>query len=215
MTPRALLSWAGIFSITVAISGGCGQNEETAAERAPRVVDSSAELFALDDAGTKDERVTHELVGDWTPPAAIETVRPSTRVRANRPEAAPKAEVVLEQPPPAIAEPPPPPERRVLPTKPSVPAKAEPSWQTMPERRGSHETAINVSVAIGAVAVGLGGATAAGDGTPGQSAFAIGALGVGIVSFSTALVLHLTEPEPKPATKTGVTMTPLGVRGTF
>jgi hypothetical protein len=231
MTPRALRSWVGFFSLVVALSGGCGRREETPTQRAPNVVDSSAELFAVDDAGTKNEGVTHELVGDWTPPAVIETARPPLpRARvAKKVDAPAKAEVVQVEPP--VPSQPPPPiastERRVPPPAPAQAAKAERNWQTVPapDVRGPYRTAIDVSVAVGAIAVGMGTtATASGDGAPGSTAFAIGALGVGVVSFSTALVLYLIEPAPpaKPnananASARGVSLTPglLGVRGTF
>lgn len=226
MTPRALLSSAGIFSLVLAVSGGCDRREETASQRAPRVVGSSAELFALDDAGTaKDEHVVRELVGDWTAPAAIETVRPPPRkvkrVEAAPIDAPPKDEVVAQEP--ALPPPSPPPPSPVNPAPaerrvPTPQAKGETTWQTLPDQRNPRADAINVSVAIGTIAVGMGSATATGDNSPGARAFAIGSLGVGVVSLSTALVLYLTEPSPKPGTKTsGVTVTPgvLGLRGTF
>ena len=229
MTPRALLSWAGIFSLVVLVNGGCDRREEIPAQRAPRVVGSSAELFAADDAGTgKNERIVRELVGDWTPPAATETVRPPPPRKAKHVERvpiAPKEEVVAEQPAQPLPAPSPssppspvvtaPVERRA----PAAQAKAENTWQTLPERRSPRTDAINVSVAIGTIAVGMGSAAVAGDNTStGARSFAIGSLGVGVLSLSTALVLYLTEPEPKAATKTsGVTVTPgvLGLRGTF
>ena len=226
MTPRALLSWAGIFSLVVAVAGGCDRREPTPAQRAPRVVGSSAELFALDEGGTaKDERVLRELVGDWTPPAAIETVRPRPRPAPAPSQKAKRVEVVRpneegidetrpqEEPAPT----PPPRARTEAKARPAETAKPEPRWQTLPAPRNARADAMNASIAIGAIAVGMGSAVAAGDGRTGDQTFAIGCLGVGVASFGTALVLYLTEPDAKPAATTArsVTVTPLGVHGTF
>lgn len=220
MTPKAVLSWAGIFSLVAFVGGGCDRREETPLQRAPHVVGSSAELFALDDAGTsKDEHVTRELVGDWTPPAAIETVRPPPPRRAKHVErapTAPKEEVVVEERPQQTQQ------AQALPSAAAPEAPANPvKWQTMPEPSHARTDAINASIAIGTIAVGIGSAAVSGDNpSTGARAFAIGSLGVGILGLSTALVLYLTEPEPKTAAKaktSGITVTPgvLGLRGTF
>jgi hypothetical protein len=60
----------------------------------------------------------------------------------------------------------------------------------------------------------MGSAVAAGDGSPGERTFAIGALGIGVASLSTALILHWTEPAP-PKQGVNVTVSPVGMRGTF
>jgi hypothetical protein len=225
MRPRALLSWAGVFAVVAGVAGGCDRHEESTAQRVPRTFDGTTELFTADDAGTtKESQAIRELVGDLTTPGAIETVHPPVqavaraRKRADLPrkvEVDADGIVEVESGPPVERPRPPPPTdvRRAR-------ATADERWQTVPSPRGPHETAIQVTVAVGLASVGVGSAAAMGDGAPGEQAVAIGALGVAVASFSTALVLHLTEPEaaPKPAartTKVTVAPGPLGLRGTF
>jgi hypothetical protein len=215
---QTLVSWASIFALVTAIAGGCDERTPESHRRAPRVVDSSSELFVIEDTEeAKIARSTEELIGNWTPPAKVELARPSPSALAR------KRGRVVDDPPPAelvdpraeIAAPSP---RTAREEKlPSVaPRRDDPGWYTPPPPPSPRSTAINVSLVVGAIAVGMGTtAAASSDGAPGDRAFLFTTLGIGAASFGTALVLHLTEPEAKPKAGANVSFGPLGMRGTF
>jgi hypothetical protein len=226
MRRRKILTWACVFSLATLVAGGCDRRTPDATRRIPRIADTATEALVVDHVDSAEERRgSEELIGGWTPPAVLEAARsPGVPVRGRRPAEATQREPAppnLFEEPRAELEPalPAPPRERpaVVPQVPRRAAPAEqPSWYTPPPK-GPHETAIQVSIAIGCVAIGMGSTVAAGDGSPGERAFVIGAMGLGLASLSTALVLHWTEPAPKAAAKptANVTVTPVGVTGTF
>jgi hypothetical protein len=219
MRPRWLSS-ASIFALVTMVAGGCDRRTPEPLRRVPRVVDATFESLIVDDVDSASAmRRTEELIDGWTPPATVELVRPPPPTKRRSPEL-PK-QTIEEEPSPVedpaieaetrVVLPPsrPPAERRLAP-----PPREQPSWYTPPPR-GPHETAIQVATGIGVVAIAMGGTVAAGDGRPGEQAFAVGALGLGLASLSTALVLHLTEPAPKPTVSVTLAPSMLVVRGTF
>jgi hypothetical protein len=221
---RTLVSWTSLFALVTVVAGGCDGRTPEPIRRMPRVVESTSELFVIDEADSAKVRSTEELIGDWTPPAKIETLHAPAPVAHKRPAFA------RERPPPSEnveprseVEPPPrdaPPETKapVQAERPTVaPPREDPGWYT-PPAPGPHSTAINVALAVGAISVGLGTtAAASSDGAPGDRAFLFTTLGIGAASFGTALVLHLTEPETKTKAGANVTLGPgmIGLRGTF
>lgn len=212
MRPRVLLFRACLFSIATLVAGGCDRRIDPSERRTPRTFDATRELFVIDaiDA-TKGVHVVSEL-GIESTPAPTRTV-PPRRSRERKPELAPTTEVMLPefvQAPPASATPPAVPVSERLPPQ----TAREPALKTVPVPaiEGAHETAIHWTVAIGALAIGLGTSPAIRGDAPGERIFALSALGVGVASLSTALVLYLTEPRAKPMT---ISLAPGGLAGTF
>ena len=75
---------------------------------------------------------------------------------------------------------------------------------------------MNVSLAIGALGVGMGSiAASSGDGSPGESVLAASWLGVGAAAFATAGILYAMEPGPAKPINIMAGPGMVGLRGTF
>lgn len=216
---RTLISLASVFALVTTLAGGCERSIPEPMRRAARVADTTPEILVVDDIesatglrGYEELTVRPTLRAAVRPPPALVRKRPGhVRTETTRitPEPKPPDDSRAEaeaQPTPERA----PAEIRV----PSRPPQAteQPSWYT-PRRGEPPSTAVSVSVAIGSVATIMGSTAAMGDGTSGERAFALTCLGIGIVSFGTALLLHATEPAPKAGVS--VSLTPIGIGGTF
>ncbi len=215
MRRMAKLLLGSVFAGAVAIASCQHPPSE---ERAPRIVESSTDIFVPEDA---NEHVRESLLEDAPPvprappqktamvarvPAWLERAMAEAREVETPPAPIEPMDPIAEPTPPVRFLPPPP-----LPVKPApLPLPQEPA----PDR--SLTDATNVALAIGAIGVGMSAAVVGADDVwQGEKVLAAGWLGIGIAGFATAGILYSMDPNPKKTINFMAGPGAVGARGSF